>query len=259
MPTLTHWIALCSLACSCHAATSASLVARYGLPVTQQFDAALGIRVTVEYGPDLTPRAVQIAPQHYNPNVSLNPLVKLDALTEVAAFFVPTARRSGMSAVMFCLAYCDSVETDSEFTITTRFTLRKVDGWASAVTVTSNRGLTLTSGAMQARFGSPVVEQFVADGDIELTAKYDAAGKAEEIEVASFLATRNLTALAVDNVLNELVPLSERTGKVGLMAQATGLVSISSQIFDNVTISRTTVGDMVQNATVRWGPRPAPR
>jgi hypothetical protein len=219
----------------------------------QQFDGAPGIRITVEYGPDRMPQAVQIAPQHYNPNVSLNPAVKLDVLAEVAAFFVPAERRSGMLAVM-CLAYCDSVETDFEFTITTRFTLRKVEGGASAVTITSNRGLTLTSGAIQGRFGAPVVEQFVADGDIKLTAKYDAAGNADEMTVAAFQPTRNLPALAVDNVLNELVPLSERTGKVGLMAQATGLVSVSSQIFDNVTISRTTVGDLVQNATVRWGP-----
>jgi hypothetical protein len=245
MPTLTHWIVLCSLACSCQAATSASLVARYGLPVMQQFDAAPGIRITVEYGPDRMPASVQLAPPYYDPHISAaSTTMEADALAEVASFFVPAARRSGMSSFVFCSAYCSSSETDFEFTITTRFSTRKIDSGAAAVTITSKRGLALTSGAIQGRFGLPVVEQFVPDGDIELTAKYDATGKAAEIKVAALQSMQNLTALVVDNVLNELVPLSERTDK--------GVHGISSEMCDNVTISRSTDGDMVQNATVRW-------
>jgi hypothetical protein len=262
MPTLTHWIVLCSLACSCQAATSASLVARYGLPVTQQFDAAPGIRVTVEYGPDRMPVSVQLAPPYYDPHIfAASTTMEADVLAGVVSSFVPAARRSQMSSQSRCSGQeCSQIETDGDLVITSRFPEPRAEHGDLALSITSKRGLALTSGAIQARFGSPVVEQFVADGDIELTAKYDSTGKTEEIKVAALQPLQNLTALVVDRILNELVPLSERTGKVTHMSSSTGLGGMSFDQFDHVSISRTTLGDdLVSKATVRWLAHPPSR
>ena len=130
-----------------------------------------------------------------------------------------------------------------------------------AVTIASEHGLVLSSAAFQARFGTPVTEEFTADTDIGLTATYDTAGKASEVYIAAFQSLldatvfpQNLPALNVDRILYELVPPSERNGEVRGPVMVMGIVAATSVQFDHVSISRVTVGDLVQNATVRWGP-----
>jgi hypothetical protein len=121
--------------------------------------------------------------------------------------------------------------------------------------------LVLSSAAFQARFGSPVAEEFTADTGIGLTASYDTAGKAAEVYIAAFQSLldttvfpRNLPALNVDGILYELVPPSERTGAVPGPVSRSGPNAGTSVQFDHVAIFRATHGDLVQNATVRWGP-----
>jgi hypothetical protein len=130
-----------------------------------------------------------------------------------------------------------------------------------AVTIASEHGLVLSSAAFQARFGPPVAEEFTADTGIGLTATYDQAGQAAEVYIAAFESLpdttrepRNLPALSVDRILYDLVPPSERTGAVPGPVSRSGPNAGTSVQFDHVAIFRATVGDLVQNAAVRWGP-----
>jgi hypothetical protein len=233
----------------------------------QQFDGAPGIRITVEYGPDRMLKAVRLAPPDYDPH-QIAPSTTMDpaAVAAVAAFFVPTAQRDRMSSRSQCgrgnPKVCTHTETDDEFVTTTRLPDSKVGQGDFVVTIASEHGLVLSSTAFQARFGPPVAEEFTADISIGLTATYDTASKVAEVYIAAFqslldptVRPRNLPALAIDRILDEMVPLSQRTGEVREMVESSGVGSLTSVQFDNVRISRVTVGDLVQNATVRWGPR----
>jgi hypothetical protein len=116
------------------------------------------------------------------------------------------------------------------------------------VTIATGPHSALTSWAIKARFGKPLAEDFIADTGIGLTAKFGTDGKADEITIAAFqslldytIRPRNLPALNVDRILDELVPLAERTGRVGGMAEGLGIAFSRSEQFDNVTIWRVTV------------------
>ncbi len=248
-----RWMAFLLAAGSCLGATSGDLAALYGSPVMQQFHVRKGAVLSVEYGADGRARSVRIRPEGYQQD-SPKPDLVMDsqAVSDIIDWFVPPSIQHGMAEI-YLGAMVEM--TDGATTIHRVRAIRENDQRPDReATIDRKSGLFASAVDVQARFGPPVSERFVAEPGVALTATYNASGVASEIKVTAVEPAPSISSLTADLIVNEVAPAWSRTGKPQLAMMMSGMVGLRIEEFDDVTITRSFQGDAITQAAVTWGP-----
>jgi hypothetical protein len=266
-------------AASCYAATASDLSDRYGKATMQGFAAGPAV-VSVEYNPIGLVAAVRIAPVGYQWK-DFKPERSMDhaAVSELVDFFVPAERQSKMLNGLNCISRpphdgkpgqssCGLGQGDRDISISSSYIVDagpQRDLW---VEVQSKMGLHLMAPDIGSRFGTPIIERFVAAPGIAATATYDERRTATEVVIAPVQPllqhddqVREMATSDAERVLNEIAPMWTRNGLPGNASTRSGCNEVQTEQFDDVVITRVLYHchllepALITQLVVRWSPR----
>ncbi len=249
-----RWMAFLLAAGSCLGATSGDLAALYGSPVMQQFHVQKNVVLSVEYGADGRATSVRIRPEGYEKDSSRPDLVMdSQVVADIVDWFVPPAVQERMAQI-YLGAMVEMI--DGVTTIRRVHAIRengeRPDREAS---IDSKSGLFASAVDVQAKFGPPVSERFVAEPGVALTTTYQASQVASLVRITPIEPAENIPSLAVDRIIDAIAPASMRTGKPAMLVMMSGAPGIRMEEYDNLMITHSFQGDAITQATVEWEPK----